>query len=394
MSATKRSLNVAVVGMGQMGVPIARNLAFKGRGSLYLQIHSRSLAKARKVCSDLSADGATCAMRIHNQYSTVTKWGDVIFTVLRDVNASRNVLLEDNNALIRNARPGQIFVDHTTVDIETSKECDFEATRRGAYFIDAPMSGSPRGVFNGQISIMCGGPQEAFGKVLPLMNMYGDQVQRMGGTGTGSGTKGITQMLVAVHSAAAAEAMTMAHNIGLENTKKLVAMLDGSWAGSTMLRRNSNQMEILLRNPGEGQAPVGTTSCDQVLHDISLLGSGCTTSLDSFPLLSASVKMLEAARNSGSGDRDLSALVQYLSIGKVNSPMGNGEGRTADLINLGNFARESLNNGDLGEINPTAIQGFLDDGENITMKGLDDKTSAESKDDGAYYDDGGEIEFY
>lgn len=59
--------------MGNMGIPIVRNLGFKARSAFYLQIHSRSLAKARKVCDDLSVDGVTCAMRLHDRYATITK---------------------------------------------------------------------------------------------------------------------------------------------------------------------------------------------------------------------------------------------------------------------------------------------------------------------------------
>ena len=311
MSAAKKSLNVAVVGMGGMGLPITRNIAFKSRGGVYLQVHSRSIAKAKKVCSDLSADGATCAMRVHNKYSTVTKWGDVVLTVLQDVNVARKVLLEDRESLIRNARAGQIIVDHTTVDAETSKECDFEARKRGAHFMDAPLCGSPKAVFNAQTTIYCGGSEEVFNKVSPILSMYAENLFRMGNVGAGSTTKGISQMLVAMHSVAAAEAMSMAHDQGVENTNKLIAALDASWGSSTMLRRSALEMEVMLRNPGD-PAPFGATSCARLRHDVSLLGSGCATPLSKFPLLDTSLLVLDAAVNSGSGDRDVSSVVQHL----------------------------------------------------------------------------------
>lgn len=312
MATVKRSLNVAVVGMGSMGVPIARNLGFKGRGSLYLQLHSRSLERAKKVSSDLAIDGATCAMRLHSRYSTVTKWSDVVIAVLRDAEASRKALLEDNEALIRNARPGQIIVDHTTVDAETSRECHHEAMKRGAHFLEAPMGGSPRAAFNGQLALFVGGDDDVFQKVLPLFNMYAETTARLGGPGAGATGKGIAQMLTAIHSAAAAEAMKMAHIGGVENTRKLMAALDASGAGSPTLRRLSGDMEVLFRNPTNTAPTNAAAGVDRTLYDVSLLGSGCSEPIEGFPLLHRTVRALEAASRSGNGAKDLSVLAQYV----------------------------------------------------------------------------------
>ncbi|KEG13646.1 dehydrogenase-like protein [Trypanosoma grayi] len=326
MSAVKRSLNVGVVGMGNMGVPIARNLGFKARSAMYLQIHSRTLNKARRVCDDLAVDGASCAMRLHDRYSTMTKWCDVMMLVLADVRAARHVLLEDNEALIRNARKGQIIVDHTTVDIETSRECAYEAERRGAYFLDAPMSGSPRACFNGQLLLMVGGHAESFQKMLPIFHMYADTVHHMGASGSGSATKMISQALVASHNAAAAEALTMAHRLGLEDQSKLVQVLDASWGSSTMLRRNAPLLQDLIRNPDK-TPPTSTTSVDRLLADIALLDESLlkqrSSALDTneegepFPVLDTALRSLAAASDAGMGERDIAAAVHYIQAGEA-----------------------------------------------------------------------------
>lgn len=346
--AVKRSLNVAVVGMGSMGVPITRNLGFKGRGSLYLQIHSRSLERAKKVAADLSIDGATCAMRLHNKYPTVTKWSDVILTVLKDTDCSRKVLLEDAEALIRNARPGQIIVDHTTVDAETSRECHHEATKRGAYFLEAPMSGSPREAFNGQLTLFVGGNEDVFQKVLPLFNMYAETSSRLGGAGVGSASKGISQMLAAIHSAAAAEALKMAHLSGIEDHRKLLTALDACGNGSPILRRLAPDMEVLLRNPSNSAPTSPASGIDRCLYDVSLLGSGCPEPLEHFPLLHRTVRAMEAASRSGNGSKDLSALAHFVGpFENAPSPISGSEAGAANrpaatLSNVG--VEEPLDN--------------------------------------------------
>lgn len=255
MSAVKRSLNVGVAGMGNMGIAIVRNLAFKARSAMYIQIHSRTLSKARKVCDDLGVDGATCAMRIHDRYRTLTKWCDVILLTLANRSAARHVLLEDAEALLPHARPGQIIVDHTTVDVELSRECAHVAQSRGAVFLDVPMSGSPRAAFNGQLVLMAGGPRDSFQRMLPIFRLYADTIHHMGECGSGSATKLLSQALVAAHNAAAAEAMTIANRLGIEDHSKLVQVLDASWGSSTMLRRNAPTMQDLIRSPDKVPPP-------------------------------------------------------------------------------------------------------------------------------------------
>lgn len=317
MAAVKRSLNVGVVGMGKMGVSITRNLAFKGRSAMYLQIHSRSLAKARKVCDDLSVDGATCAMRLHDKYSTMSKWCDVMLLTLRDPTASRHVLLEHPDSLLRNARKGQIIIDHTTVDVETSRECEYEARKRGAFFLDAPMSGSPKSAFNGQLTLMVGGDAETFQRCQSIFRLYADQIHLLGAAGSGSAAKGISQMLVAIHNAAAAEALKAAHELGVEDVTKLMQVLDASWGSSTMLRRNGPTMQDLIRNP-DRLPPVSSASVDALLGDVALLKG---IDRDAYPLLSTSTDVLTTASEAGVGDRDMASVIHFLDAAKLNAAL-------------------------------------------------------------------------
>lgn len=328
MAAIKRSLNVAVVGMGNMGVPIVRNIAFKSHSAVYLQVHSRSLQQATKVCDNLERDGAQCAMRMHNKYSTVTKWSDVIITVLRDAEAAKFALLDAPDALVTNARQGQIIVDHTTVDIDLSRACCEKARARGAGFLDAPLSGNPQSAYNGQLTIMAGGEEEVFQKMTPLLRLYGETVSLMGGAGAGSAAKGICQMLVAIHTVAAAEALHLAHRMGVEDTKRLVAALDTSWGSSTMLRRNAPLMQTLLRNPDKlpTESP---TSVDSLLKELECLGRSTGGSdadpsvlcSPAYPLFRKATEVLSKASLAGVGDRDVCGVVQFLEATGDDRPL-------------------------------------------------------------------------
>lgn len=327
----KRSLNVGVVGLGHMGNPIARNLAFRSRTALYLQLHSRDKSHAARISDDIARDGAQCAMRLHHTYPTVTKWCDVVITCLKSADVQRNVMLERDDALVKNARPGQIFVDHTTIDPELARACADVAEKRGAFYLDCPLSGNPQLAAAGELTAMSGGNEQAFLKVLPLIRLYCENVERIGNSGSGAAAKLICQTLVAMHSVAAAEAMTMADVMGIENSKKLFSVLDASWAASTMLRRNAPLMERMIRNPelvpkhtpGAKDANpasfnnsmaqnLGSASVDRVLEDISLIGRSTQLKQEALPVFAKAHNILWRTSHAGIGDRDLSAVVHFL----------------------------------------------------------------------------------
>jgi 3-hydroxyisobutyrate dehydrogenase-like beta-hydroxyacid dehydrogenase len=191
------------------------------------------------------------------------------------------------------------------------------------------MSGNPKAAFNGNLTLMVGGEEDAFQKVSPIFRMYADNVHRLGDSGCGSAGKGITQALVAVHNVAAAEAMTMAHNLGIESSQKLLAALDASWASSTMLRRGGPVMQDLVRNPDK-VPPSASMNLQRLLHDVAMLhashagleAGGGAGGVQEYPLLSRSIEVMEAGVNAGSGDRDLGSVIHFLQVSGDKRPTG------------------------------------------------------------------------
>jgi 3-hydroxyisobutyrate dehydrogenase-like beta-hydroxyacid dehydrogenase len=331
MAAVKRSLNVGMVGVGRMGGPLLVNLAFKSRNSLYLQVHSRSKTKASEVVDKLQRDGCQSAIRMHDKYSTVTKWCDVIIACLKDETVSRAVMLEREDALLRNAKRGQIIIDHSDVDVETAKECYEVAQRRGANYIDAPISGTVAEARNGAITIMAGGDREAFERALPLIRLYSENAHHMGASGTGAAAKSITQALVAMHTVAAAEAMALADAMGVQDVKTLLRVLDTSQGSSMMLRRNGSKMMRMLRNPSE-IPDGGIVSVDKMLHQIAVCRESSKELPDEMlPLLSTARRAFAQTSQAGIGGKDLSAVVHFLdgagsSVAVHGSEHGDSEG--------------------------------------------------------------------
>eukprot|EP00760_Papus_ankaliazontas_P018946 PhM_4_TR17782/c0_g1_i1/m.103777/K00020/mmsB, HIBADH; 3-hydroxyisobutyrate dehydrogenase len=320
MSTLKKSLNVAVVGLGPMGAILARNIAFKARSAIYLQLYSSIAARSRELSDTLWKDGAQCSMRLHTRRDTVAKWSDVIIVSLGNADACREVYLDTSDGLLSHIREGQIIVDHTTLDYDSTREFHEIATQRGAKYIDAPMSGNVTAARNGSLTIMAGGDESAFLKVLPLLRLYGESIQHMGDPGAGTAAKMICQQLVAIHTVAAAEAMTLAHNLGIDNHKKLISALDASWGSSTMLRRNAPLAERMLRNPQEAP-PDSRNTIFSLVRDLDRVAEANSA----LPLTSLAHDVLRKAEAAGAGSADMAAAVHYLDAaaypGKAASSM-------------------------------------------------------------------------
>jgi 3-hydroxyisobutyrate dehydrogenase-like beta-hydroxyacid dehydrogenase len=219
-------MSVGFVGLGNMGQGMADNLLRKGAD---LTVFTRTQSKIEAMI-DKGAKGSTSV-------SDLTSSVDVVLVCLPDVKTSRDLLLGDDG-VIKNMRPGQVAVDHSTVDIATSRACSEAAEAAGAYFLDAPISGGPGGAADGTLSIMVGGSDHAFEIAHEYFAKMGANVKLMGPSGAGTAMKLINQLLVGVNTVAAAEAFALANSAGVD-IKAAADLLAVSWGGSTMVDRSA-----------------------------------------------------------------------------------------------------------------------------------------------------------
>ena len=217
---------VGFIGLGNMGQGMADNLLTKGAD---LTVFTRTQSKIEAMI-DKGAKGSTSV-------SDLTSKVDVVLVCLPDVKTSRDLLLGDDG-VIKTMRPGQVAVDHSTVDIATSRACSEAAEAVGAHFLDAPISGGPGGAADGTLSIMVGGSDHAFEIAHEYFVKVGSNVKLMGPSGAGTAMKLINQLLVGVNTVAAAEAFALANSAGVD-IKVAADLLAVSWGGSTMVDRSA-----------------------------------------------------------------------------------------------------------------------------------------------------------
>ena len=283
------TLNVGFVGLGRMGLPMCYRLLNAGYN---LTVNNRSQQKVDEICSH----GANRSTSLAELSST----SDVVLACLPDIATVEKVFLGENG-LIENATSGQILVDHSTVGVKTSKACAEGATSKNAIFLDAPISGGTERAQSGELTIMAGGQSEAYNVVLPVFETMGTTVRHIGPTGTGTTVKLINQLLVGIHSLAAAEAMLMGSKAGAD-PKLVYEVVNSGWGQSFMLSRNA---PVMIDRDFIGER----TQIRVFLKDLVLVNELAEELGLSSPGAKLAHDMLHRANEEGYGDLDGAAIV-------------------------------------------------------------------------------------
>ena len=135
---------------------------------------------------------------------------------------------------LTNAKPGTLFIDHTTASAEVAKELHAAAKAAQCEFIDAPVSGGQAGAENGVLTVMIGGDQALIDRALPVLNCYAKAATRMGEVGAGQMAKMVNQILIGGVLTGLSEGIRFAQKAGLDITT-LVDTLKYGAAGSWQL---------------------------------------------------------------------------------------------------------------------------------------------------------------
>ena len=218
-------MQVGFIGLGRMGMPMSKNLLKAG---FQLTVHNRSQGKVE----EMAGLGATPA----SSPAKVTQASDIVLTCLPDVPTVEQLFLGEDG-IVANARPGQVLVDHSTIGPSTARKISKAADAKGAFFLDAPVSGFPVGATNATLTIMVGGDQAAYEKSLPVFQAMGNNIQHMGLSGAGSTMKLVNQLILCINAVGAAEGFLLGVRLGIDPQVLLdtVSKSSGQSAALSML---------------------------------------------------------------------------------------------------------------------------------------------------------------
>ncbi len=223
--------NVAFIGLGVMGYPMAGHLAQAGHR---VTVYNRTAARSRRWVEQHGGVSAPTP-------AAAAAGAELVMMCVGNDDDVRAVVLGADGALAA-MRTGSVLVDHTTASAQIAREIHAVAKAAGIGFLDAPVSGGQAGAEGGKLSIMVGGDAEVFAVAEPVLAHYARAVTLMGGAGSGQLTKMFNQICIAGLIQALAEGITFAERAGLDVERGLDVISKGaaqSWQmenrGRTML---------------------------------------------------------------------------------------------------------------------------------------------------------------
>lgn len=196
---------VAFVGLGVMGGPMAGHLARAGHT---VTVYNRTTSK---VVAWVDANGGQPAASPR----LAAEGADAVFLCVGRDDDVRSVVLGPDGVLAA-MRRGSVLVDHTTASADLARELATTCHAHGVGFVDAPVSGGQAGAVNGTLTVMCGGAQDQFDVVAPIIDAYAKACTLMGPAGSGQLTKMVNQLAIAGIVQGLSEAMHFAARAGLD----------------------------------------------------------------------------------------------------------------------------------------------------------------------------------
>ena len=283
---------VGFIGLGVMGFPMAGHLINSGHN---VTVYNRTKSKVSdwtkqyggKSVDTLSELGTEC---------------EFIFCCVGNDDDLRSVTIGEFG-VFDNMSKKSLFIDHSTVSAEVAKELANVTIERGFSFIDAPVSGGQLGAQNGILTIMCGGSQENFDRVKPIMDCYSKSCVLLGYNGAGQTTKMVNQICIAGVLQGLAEALLFSEKSGLDTNLVLDVISKGA-AGSWQLE---NRGKTMVKNEFEFGFAV-----DWMRKDLGICLDEASRIGASLPITAIVDQFYNDIQNIGGGRWDTSSLIARL----------------------------------------------------------------------------------
>ncbi|SEB37884.1 3-hydroxyisobutyrate dehydrogenase [Nitratireductor aquibiodomus] len=223
--------DVAFIGLGVMGYPMAAHL--QNKGGHKVTVYNRTAAKAQSWVKEHGGAHAPTPRE-------AAAGKNFVFACVGNDDDLRSVTLGEDGAF-QSMKEGAVFIDNTTASAEVARELAEEARKRDFGFIDAPVSGGQAGAENGILTVMCGGEEAVFERAKPVIESFARMVGLMGPAGAGQLTKMINQICIAGLVQGLAEGIHFGQKAGLD-IEKVVDVISKGAAGSWQMENRHKTM--------------------------------------------------------------------------------------------------------------------------------------------------------
>ena len=224
-----KKYKVGFVGLGIMGKPMVHNL-LENKVQVYFY------ARKQKIIKSIEKHGGIFVSSV----SELPKYANILITNLQKTK-DVELVTTGKAGMLDNLKKGSCVIDMSTISPEGATQINSKLNKKGAFFIDAPVSGGEAGAILGNLSIMVGGDKKAFHKVKPILKMLGEKITYIGNSGSGQICKMCNQVLVAQTIQAVSEIINISRKSKVDASKVREALL-GGYANSKILEIHGKRM--------------------------------------------------------------------------------------------------------------------------------------------------------
>lgn len=290
-------MNIAFIGLGNMGSGMAANLIKKGH-----QVAGYDLAEtALQTLKDCG--GKPCSNALEAAADA-----EVIISMLPSGQHVANLYNED---FLSQLRPNTLIIDSSTIDAVTARNVSALASAKGMQMIDAPVSGGVAGAAAGTLSFIVGGAQDVFERAKPILECMGINIFYAGEAGAGQVAKICNNMLLAIQMIGTCEAINLGVRHGLD-ASVLSEIMKKSSGGNWTLEKYNPFPGVMDAVPSSKEY-AGGFAVDLMMKDLGLAAEASLDTKSSTPLGNMALSMYRMWSEAGNGRIDFSSIIQALN---------------------------------------------------------------------------------
>jgi 3-hydroxyisobutyrate dehydrogenase len=289
--------NIAFIGVGNMGGPMARNLLKAGHAVTAFDVSAA-------VLDPVAEAGAKKASSANEAVANA----EIVLTMLPAGQHVRSVYLD--KGILQAAKKGAVLIDCSTIDIDSARAVHVEAEKAVFDFLDAPVSGGVGGAEAGTLTFMCGGSEQAFERAKPVLEKMGKRIVLAGGAGAGQAAKICNNMLLAISMIGTCEAFVLAEKLGLDPQKlfDIASTSSGQCWSLTTYCPVPGPVPTAPSNRGYS----GGFATALMLKDLKLAQSAAQSSGAPTPLGAEAAQLYSLFAAKGHGGVDFSGIIRML----------------------------------------------------------------------------------
>jgi 3-hydroxyisobutyrate dehydrogenase len=287
--------SIAFIGLGNMGNPMAANLVKAGHSVAGFDLVEASRETARNNGVIIKQSGAAAVAE-----------ADAVITMLYDGPRVLNVYAE----LAAMARPGTLFIDCSTIEVDAAREAHKIAEDYDHHSLDAPVSGGVAGARDGTLTIMVGGSKEAFERASPFLEPMSERIIHCGADGAGQATKICNNLMLGITMLGVSEAFLLAEKLGLSEQVLYDVATSRSGVSRALLRYCPVPGPVPTSPANFDYAPGFTSAL--MSKDLKLAQNAAQKSAAITPLGTLAAQLYALFNANGNSAKDFSAIITML----------------------------------------------------------------------------------